>query len=187
MSEISNTGYWNGQNAHTHHVFSEPLAKWLCEYLKNDKNKPLYDFGCGLGNYLQHLYNDGFLNLTGFEGDPARLKVFDNILKQDLTLPFTTPVKGNCMFLEVAEHIPAQFEKQALTNVINSCDGKLIMSWAIRGQAGFGHVNCLDNHEVILKMQQYGFTYLENDSNNARSIDLDNAPWFKNTILIFNK
>ena len=87
----------------------------------------------------------------------------------------------------MAEHIPAEFEEAALSNIISACNDKLIMSWAIRGQAGFGHVNCLDNHEVITKMESKGFSYLEQDSLNARSINLDNAPWFKNTILIFQR
>lgn len=187
MSEISNTGFWESNNAHSHHIFSEPLADWLVEYLKDYKDNPIYDFGCGLGSYLLKLKSSGFKNLTGFEGDPARLKVFDNIIKQDLTIPFTVPAQGNCIFLEVAEHIPANFESLALNNVISACNNKLIMSWAIRGQAGFGHVNCLDNHEVIDKMTSKGFLYLEQDSLSARSINLDNAPWFRNTILIFQK
>lgn len=187
MSEISNTGFWSAANAHTHHVFSEPLSEWIAEYLKNDKDKPTYDFGCGLGNYLHKLSTCGFTNLTGYEGDPAHKKVFANIRKQDLTLPFSVPTPGNCIFLEVAEHIPAEFEEAALTNVLAACNDKLIMSWAVRGQAGFGHVNCLDNHEVIAKMEGKGLTYLEQDSMASRQINLDNAPWFKHTILIFKK
>jgi SAM-dependent methyltransferase len=187
MGEISTTGFWESANAHTHHVFCEPLGDWLVDYLKDYKDGPIYDFGCGLGSYLKKLSDNGFQNLTGFEGDPARLKQFSNIIKQDLTKPFTVPSQGNCIFLEVAEHIPAEFEEAALTNVIAACNNKLIMSWAIRGQAGFGHVNCLDNHEVIDKMTSKGFKYLEEDSMNARLINLDSAPWFKNTILIFQK
>lgn len=187
MGEISNTGFWASATAHLHHVNSEPLGKWLAEYLKDHKEDAVYDFGCGLGYYLSILKQNGFKYLTGFEGDPAVKKVFDNIITQDLTKPFKVPAPGVCIFLEVAEHIPAEFEEAALSNIINACSGKIIMSWAVRGQAGFGHVNCLDNHEVIEKMAKKGFKYLEEDSLAARSINLDNAPWFRHTILIFEK
>ena len=187
MSEIAKTGFWNGQTAHLHHVNCEPLSKWIVEYLKDHKDGCVYDFGCGLGYYLSKLKDAGFTKLTGFEGDPAKHKVFDNVIKQDLTLPFSVPEKGNCIFLEVAEHIPVEFENQMLDNVLSSCNNLLITSWAIRGQAGFGHVNCLDNHEVIAKITSRGFEYLEADSIAARNIDLSTAPWFKNTIFIFKK
>ncbi len=187
MSEISKTGFWQSSTAHLHHVNSEPLSNWIADYLKEDKDIPLYDFGCGLGFYLQKLHDSGFKKLSGFEGDPAKHKIFNNIIKQDLTIPFKLPVQGNCIFLEVAEHIPAEFEEVALNNVISACNNKLLMSWAVRGQAGFGHVNCLDNHEVIEKMTKKGFEYLESDSLSARSINLDTAPWFRHTLLMFKK
>lgn len=187
MKEISNTGFWASATAHNHHVNSEPLGQWLAEYLKDHKDEFIYDFGCGLGYYLSVLKQSGFKYLTGFEGDPAVKKVFDNIIKQDLTKPFKVPAKGTCIFLEVAEHIPAEFETAALDNVINACSGKLIMSWAVRGQAGFGHVNCLDNNEVIEKMAARGFKCLDADSTAARSINLDTAPWFRHTLFVFEK
>jgi len=187
MSEISNTGFWASATAHNHHINSEPLGQWLAEYLKDKKEEVIYDFGCGLGYYLSVLKNNGFKYLTGFEGDPAVKKVFDNIITQDLTKPFKVPAKGTCIFLEVAEHIPAEFEQAALDNIIGACESKLIMSWAVRGQAGFGHVNCLNNDEVIDKMAVRGFNYLEADSAAARSINLDTAPWFRHTIMVFEK
>ena len=61
------------------------------------------------------------------------------------------------------------------------------MSWANRGQGGDGHVNCLDNHEVINKLEKLNFRYCKDVSAEARSIDLSSAPWFKNTIMIFEK
>ncbi|MFZ4399385.1 MAG: hypothetical protein ACOYO1_05065 [Bacteroidales bacterium] len=186
MSTISNTGFWSGESVQIHHVHCVPLANWIIDYLKMEKNKPIYDFGCGLGNYLLSLHVAGFKNLTGFEGDVPFKKVFNNIKQQDLTKQFTVPEKGNCIFLEVAEHVPVQFENQLLKNVLSSCNGKLIMSWAIRNQPGYGHINCYNNDEVIEKISSYGFNYLDKDSSNARSVIVDTAHWFKSTIMIFD-
>lgn len=187
MSEIAETGFWLGDTAHIHHVYCSPLAKWIIDFLKEDIDKQTYDFGCGLGNYLLALQGAGFTKLQGYEGDPPVKKVFDNIFQQDLTKPFVVPEKGNCIFLEVAEHVPAEFEEQLLNNVASACDGKLITSWAIRGQAGFGHINCLDNHEAIDRITRLGFKYSEEDSLGARGVIDESAPWFKNTLLIFEK
>ena len=62
------------------------------------------------------------------------------------------------------------------------------MSWAIIGQLGDGHVNCMNNDEVISKMNELGFDYLEDDSVSARnSVSPEIASWFLKTIMIFKK
>jgi hypothetical protein len=109
------------------------------------------------------------------------------VISKDLTIPFVLPIGGNVISLEVGEHIPKKYQDIYLDNITNNCNNYLITSWAIRGQAGFGHVNCLDNHEIIPEIEKRGFKYLEKESMSARSIIKDNAAWFRNTILIFKK
>ena len=196
--KISNTGAWEGDDIHMNHGYSKPLVAWISDYLRSEKSKPFYDFGCGIGHYLQQFKLAGFEKLKGFEGGHSNHCVFDSIEQRDLTIPFAVPEKGNCLFLEVAEHVPAQFEKVMLDNVINACDGKIIMSWAVRGQGGHGHINCLDNHEAIDRFTSRGLTYLKDDTESARSV-IDGSkcdwqpgvlgadlPWFKTTVLIFS-
>jgi SAM-dependent methyltransferase len=186
--KISATGYWEDK-AKLYHTCCEPLCNWIIDYLKDYKDKTLYDFGCGNGQYLAKLHAAGFTKMTGFEGSVPVYKEFDNIIQQDLTIPFLLPETGNCLFLEVAEHVPAQFENIMLDNIINSCNNKLIMSWARRGQGGYGHVNEKNNDEAILKMCSKGLIYLSEESASAKNIIPNNDPchWFKNTVLIFQK
>ena len=109
-------------------------------------------------------------------------------LPDPLTILFNLkPNKGNVISLEVGEHIPAEFMDIYLDNITNNCDNYLITSWAIRGQAGFGHVNCLDNHEIIPLIEKRGFKLMEKETEEVRNIDLSEAPWFKNTLFIFKK
>lgn len=187
MKEIAETGYWNGETAHLHHVHCKELSKWICEFLKGQEDKELYDFGCGMGNYLNDLNKNGFIRLVGFEGDYSSKRVFKNVLMQDLTKAINILIKGNVISLEVGEHIPAQYMNVYLDNICNNCNGYLIMSWAVRGQPGFGHVNCLDNHEIIPLIEKRGFKLMEKETEEARAIDLSEAPWFKNTLLIFKR
>lgn len=187
MKEIAKTGYWNAETAHNHHVHCKELSKWICNFF----NERIFDFetirdyGCGLGNYLKDLQDYGFKNLVGFEGDSSINKVFGNIIKQDLTIPLTTYPKGNVISLEIGEHIPKEYQDIFIDNITSSCNNYLIMSWAIKGQPGFGHVNCLDNEEVISEIEKRGFQLLEKETKEVRELNLSEAPWFKNTLLIF--
>lgn len=184
--EISETGFWNAETAHIHHVHSPELAQAISVFLK-EKDKRVYDLGCGLGLYLKHLEEQGFTNLVGFEGDPPKQRVFDNIWKRDLTKPIDEHlVTGNVIMLEVGEHIPKQYEETLMDNVCMLCRGYLVLSWAIPGQPGFGHVNCKTNEEVIEMFQQKGFRYDDWSSQWLRSFIKDNTPWFKNTLMVFN-
>jgi SAM-dependent methyltransferase len=194
MSNIASTGYWDGNNPE--HAMSEPLSNWIIEYLKDQKSNPIYDFGCGKGMYLAKLSKAGFTSLCGFEGDPPKNKVFENILKQDLTTPFVIPIRGNIISLEVAEHIPSHLTDIYLTNIYNACmkDGIFISSWAVRGQGGHGHCNELNNDEALKLIIAKGFKFLSQDTEAARkniSIHQDipngHLPWFKGTTLIFKK
>jgi SAM-dependent methyltransferase len=183
---ISLTGYWNG-NEIIDHVCCIPICDWIEKKL--DKNKILYDFGCGNGQYLSKLKSYGFNRLTGFEGDPPKQKDFNNIIKQDLSQPFSLQLKGNCLFLEVIEHIPVEYENTALDNIISACDNILVMSWAVVGQTGWGHVNCVSNETAINKITNRGMKFLESETNEIRNMISDDNPypWFKNTTLIFRK
>lgn len=187
---ILETGYWQGEEK-LHHSCCEPLCNWMIEFLKEDITKPLYDFGCGYGQYLRRFADAGFINMIGFEGATynSPYNEFKRIVKQDLTIPFQLPLKGNCIFLEVAEHIPAKYENIMLDNVINACSDKLIMSWAVRGQDGWGHINCVNNDEAIAKLTSKGMIYCAKESKLARDSisDADPNQWFRNTTLVFKK
>jgi len=192
---IKETGYWTSDDTEAIHVHDPNLSNWILNYLQDDKDKQLIDFGCGFGDYLKNLHNNGFTNLHGFEGE-VRKGSLNFIKNWDLSSPIKN-YKGynslkksacNTICLEVGEHIPKQYESIFLDNITSLTTNKIILSWAIIGQGGDGHVNCMNNDEVILKMDELGFKYLENDSIDARnSVSKLIAPWFLKTIMIFQK
>lgn len=190
MNEISETGYWDGESAHIHHVHCKELSRWICNFLKEnwDVNLPILDFGMGLGNYLKDLKDNGFKKLYGFEGNLPKKAVFlDSVYEEDLTKPIKFPYKGVVISLEVGEHIPKEKMEVYLDNITRHCTKYLITSWAIRGQEGFGHINCLDNNEVIPEIEKRGFELMKKETEEVRDIDLSEAPWFKNTLMLFKK
>lgn len=182
---ISNTGFWLNNVPLHNHKHSKELCNWISNYLSNFKNEQIIDFGCGRGDYLIFLKQDGFTKLLGVEGDPIQNDIVE-IIQKDLTTDFYLDKKGIVISLEVGEHIPMQYESIYLNNLKKHCDSYLIISWAIKGQGGYGHVNELNNDEIISKIESIGFTYLQEDSNDARSVITD-CWWFKNTLLVFKK
>lgn len=186
--EINNTGYWSGSTAHNYHIHSKELSDWICNFF-TDKDEIIYDMGCGLGNYLQDLKIAGFKNLIGFEAEPPKNKVFDNIIEKNLVYPIAIQNnnKGSVISLEVGEHIPKKYMHIYIDNVCDHVKKYLITSWAIRGQPGHGHINCLNNNEIIPEYEKRGFKLLLKETEEARKIIKDYCYWFRNTLFILEK
>jgi hypothetical protein len=186
MNEIANTGFWNGETAHNHHVHSENLSQWIYDFCIKKKIQSVTDFGCGLGEYLSKL-SPIVNNAIGVEGSIPKQAKFEYIIQGDLTTDLKSKAFTSDLVisLEVGEHIPAEFMGVYLDNITNHSAKYLITSWAVRGQAGFGHVNCLDNSEIIPEFEKRGFKLLEKDTEKARLIIEDKAHWFRSTLFIF--
>jgi hypothetical protein len=186
MREIANTGFWNGDTAHNHHVHSDNLSQWIYDFCIKKKIQSVTDFGCGLGEYLSKL-SPIVNNAIGVEGSIPKQAKFEYIIQGDLTTDLKSKAFTSDLVisLEVGEHIPAEFMGVYLDNITNHSAKYLITSWAVRGQAGFGHVNCLDNSEIIPEFEKRGFKLLEKETEKARLIIEDKAHWFRNTLFIF--
>ena len=186
MNEIANTGFWNGETAHNHHVHSDNLSQWIYDFCIKKKIQSVTDFGCGLGEYLAKL-SPIVNNAIGVEGSIPKQAKFEYIIQGDLTTDLKSKAFTSDLVisLEVGEHIPAEFMEAYLDNITSHAKTYLITSWAVRGQAGFGHVNCLDNAEIIPEFEKRGFKLLEKETEKARLIIEDKAHWFRNTLFIF--
>lgn len=188
MNEIAETGYWNGETAHNHHVHSENLAQWIYDFCLKNKINSVTDFGCGLGEYLAKL-SPIVDYAIGIEGSIPKQAKFDNIKQLDLTTILGNYV-NDCQLgisLEVGEHIPEEFMEVYLDNITRYTEKYLITSWAVRGQAGFGHVNCLDNEEILPEFEKRGFELMEAETKEVRAAIEDKAHWFRNTLFVFKK
>lgn len=195
---ISKTGIWSqplADKIHTHCQSENALP----ELMKNFFNisQPVIDFGCGNGYYLKRLADIGF-KCYGVEGSKLDNFVFDpnKICITDLSEPLRlcynkydddTQIKGNVISLEVAEHIPKQYEQIFLDTITEHCADKLIFSWAVTGQPGEGHVNCVEQLYAIHQIQKRGFWFDSDLTQIVRAQIENNVPWFRNTLLIFHR
>jgi cyclopropane fatty-acyl-phospholipid synthase-like methyltransferase len=175
--KIAKTGFWAG-NAEDYHKFDKPLADALTVLFKD---RSVIDMGCGEGRYVEHFNNTG-IDCIGYDGNPNTK--YENCYVQDLTKRFYPPIMYDTVLsLEVGEHIPADLTKKYIANIKRNKPALIVISWAIPGQGGDGHVNELPNKDVIDMFAEY--TY-----DNSASQALRNSAslwWFKNTIMVFVK
>ncbi len=81
MNEISKTGYWNGETAHHHHVHSEKLSEWICNFILEQGIETMTDFGCGLGQYCDDVESQTSCGALGVEGNKPKEAVHKLIIE----------------------------------------------------------------------------------------------------------
>jgi hypothetical protein len=178
-------GIWSLQEAQAAHVHSPELARNLAALFR--KEKPVLDFGCGVGFYASFLSREGF-TVRAFEGTPGieAISLFKPIEPFDLSQTLDPALRGQVLCLEVGEHVPAEFEDTVLRNLANATEDLLVLSWAVPGQGGHGHVNERPNEHIVNKLQRLGLEYDPSASHPLRQ-DVGPCWWFRNTVLVFRK
>lgn len=175
--KINKNGYWEGETS-KFHKHDESLCNALVKFFKG---KTVYDLGCGQGLYVKSFIKNG-LECIGFDGNTVTNKIA-NCYVADLTIPIYLPEFDWVLSLEVGEHIPNELSQNYIDNLKNLNKEGIVLSWAIPGQGGDGHVNELLNEDVIKLFTEY--TYDIEASLYLRS--KATLWWFKNTIMVFRK
>lgn len=184
---ISDNGYWIGREAESQHYYDRTLSSALVAFLKaEDPSGSIVDLGCGMGTYVKHFREEG-LRADGFDGNPQTPILTNNVCGvRDLSEPFTfeTPYDW-VMSLEVGEHLPAKFETVFINNLhVNNRTG-IILSWAVVGQGGHGHVNERNNDYIKRRMATLG--YVNDEAAERRLRTAATLRWFRNTVMVFRK
>ena len=162
------------------------ILNGIKNFLRAEEAISSVDFGCGEGDYVRVLLEDGF-DSHGYDGNPQTPLITNGIGK---ILDLSTPFDLNRTFdwvisLEVGEHIPHQYETVFIENIVKHASRGVILSWAVKGQGGTGHFNEQNNDYIKSIFTNYGFI---NDLK-AETLLREKASlgWFKNTILVFRK
>ena len=184
--QINNLGFWETTDG-TGHVHDINLCEALTSYLLITGHKTVVDFGCGMGDYAK-AFKAVNLDVEAFDGNPNTEVLTEGIGRVlDLSKPFYLQKKFDAvMSLEVGEHIPAEFEDLFISNITKHAKKTLIISWAVEGQGGDGHVNCKNNDYIIRQIEERGFKYKKKASEELRKA-ATNASWFSNTLMVFDK
>lgn len=184
--KINAKGYWESDTSYGHH-FDGGIYNGIVSLIEKFGMTNVVDFGCGMGDYIKRIMDLGY-KCEAYDGNPNTPSLTNGIGKVlDFSEKFNLNRKFDLvMSLEVGEHIPKEYENIYINNICNHSNNYILISWAIIGQSGDGHVNCQNNDYVIKEMDKNGFEYDELNSINLRNLTT-NAWWFKNTIMFFKK
>lgn len=184
MVEIHPHGYWMGDTTGEHY-YDMGLASCLVQFFHTRQGATVVDFGCGDGVYVRQLRAAG-IECDGYDGNPVTKERSGGICQTlDLVEPQQLPIYSWVISIEVGEHIPSNYEFHYIENLHRHNSQGIIMSWAVRGQNGLGHVNCRDNHEVKKLMSLLG--YRSNEEQEKRFREAAVFHYLKNTLMVFNK
>lgn len=178
-------GIFTAKQTETEHHHSPRLAKALRGVL--NPAIPVGDFGCGKGEYIRYLKNWGY-SVLGFEGTPELAE--DGLIETaDISLPMKWSDIGNVLCLEVIEHIEKSREDAVIANLVDAVKdgGKLIISWAVEGQGGCGHINERNSDHAIPRIEKEGFKLDADSTWNLRKEAGKDLWWFKKSIYVFDK
>lgn len=185
MKIDNNTGAWLNDTLEGHDC-DQALSEAIIKFLKHNKVVSVYDFGCGHGQYTKNILNSG-INCIGYDGNPNTPELTNGTCGVlDLSKKFELDKKQEYVLcLEVGEHIPEQFESTLIDNIHRHNTRGIILSWAVIGQGGDGHVNCKNNNYIKNIFENLGYA---NDLEDEYFLRLNSSlPWFKNTIMVFKK
>lgn len=208
---ISERGYWNDAvGVPENYPHSESVALAIANCMAEGKNMrtPVIDFGCGDCYLLDYLHEAGF-KVHGVDGyipehakklrhfsvfsrylwwlDLSRIVELTNFKKINGKPAPAGILTGKVISLEVGEHIPAEYEQIFLDNLVRHCNSRLILSWAVPGQNGIGHVNCRPNDYVIAELDKRGFTFNASWTKTLREVPEQHVAYFRETLMVFDK
>jgi 2-polyprenyl-3-methyl-5-hydroxy-6-metoxy-1,4-benzoquinol methylase len=180
---INEHGIWLDKNETDTHLFDVSLCKCIAGYFK--RGRTIIDVGCGNGDYTKKLREAGF-DCVGYDGSPLTPEISGGLCKvADFSQPVGLGTYDVVLCLEVGEHIPVEYEQVFIDNICKLSTLYILLSWAIEGQPGYGHVNCRNNDYVISEMLKRGFHHWSSVSKDFREVST--LPWFRNTLLMFTK
>lgn len=85
--------------------------------------------------------------------------------------------------MEVAEHIPENYEQNFLDNLVRYATEGIIFSWAIPGQGGHSHVNLKPFEYVEDQLKKRGFKLHQKWSREIKNVCT--LPWLKQNLNVF--
>lgn len=181
---------WDSHAYSGDHCGSRPLAEALLMLFQSTgSGQTVGDLGCGPGFYARFFAHSGLLGTVraydGTGGDPVPMvEILDLSADQGRPDDFL-PVFDWVNSLEVGEHIPPASQDNFLNTVTSRARKGLVLSWAVPGQGGHGHLNEKPNNWVIHTVEQRGFEYQPEISQLLRQIP--SFSWFHDTLMVFHR
>jgi hypothetical protein len=164
------------------YMLDASLADCLSRFFEG---RTITELGAGVGRYAKHIRESGLTGrVVAYDGMPdVETKSGGAVLYADLsTKENSIETSDWAMTLEVAEHVPKQFEATFLGNIDKANRIGVVLSWS-RLQGSRGHVNPKGPRAVIAQFQERGY---EHDRNATRKLrKCAKHPNFRSCLLVF--
>lgn len=182
---IRENGSWDGDTT-SKHYHDHTLSQCLIDILLDNDIKTVLELGCGRGDYAKKIIEYNIL-CDCYDGHPNTKEMTHGICDTvDLSKPVFFDKTYDCVIsLEVGEHIPQSCEDNFITNIVKHSHNLIIISWAIPGQPGDGHINCKTNDYIIDRIEKENFYFNRTVTQKLRR--QSSLWWFKNTLMFFQK
>jgi len=145
------------------------------------------DMGAGTGRYVRALRERGFL-AVGIDGTPGVFDLSDGLVREvDLSVPVCFGDAADwAISIEVGEHIPPDGVRAYVGNLCNAARHGMIVSWAIPGQRGRGHVSCRPPSWVIRAVTRRPEWYWDVDATTIAR-EIAGGGWRKKLLIFRHK
>ncbi len=148
------------------------------------------DLGAGAyGAYVHWMRENDWHETCGIDASPNSLGLSDGVVQvEEIIHPipyrFLYGKKPDwIIFSEVGEHIPGEFSDQVFANLAAAKRG-VLLSWAIPGQRGTGHINCRTPEWVACRMGAAGFQLDEEKTLELRAMT---SKGWKRKVMVFRR
>lgn len=180
------TGIWHGKTVGKAQYCDRQLCEELTTFFKEERAQSVIDWGCGVnGSYVKHLTKQG-IKCTGLDGNEEVRNQLNCLVTPIHTQVYLGNEKADCSFsLEVGDKIPENFEDRYLSNLVENTKNVIVISWAHKGQEGFGHLNCRDADYLISKFNQKGWDLDLNSTTRLRKKTSPTTYWLGENLLVF--
>jgi SAM-dependent methyltransferase len=145
------------------------------------------DLGCGYGQYVHYL-TPMCSSVEGYDGNPLTPTLSRGLCKvADLTEPQIFKPAQWVLCLEVGEHVPRGLEEPFLDNIAFHALYGVVISWAVRGQGGRGHINTHTPEEVENLFLARPRCFAKNALCTSRLREAASFSYFKRNLLVLNR
>ena len=182
---IHPNGYWDGPSTSSQHAYDAHLSEALLAFFREENATTVVDLGCGMGSYVRFFTKRG-LAADGFDGNPSTPKLSQGACSVlDLSIVADVTPYDWVLSLEVGEHLPKEHEEAFMENLHRHNTRGMVLSWAVVGQGGIGHVNEQNNDYVKAKICAKGYVHDARAEQALRKAS--KFSYFKRTIMVFRK
>lgn len=167
------------------HLPADPgLVNKLGDLLQHNS---VLDVGAGVGQYGRYFKaTHAAIDYTGIDGALNVEEYTGGFVKwRDLTLPWVVGKFDWVISFEVAEHIPPQYEHIFVDTLHRHNRKGIILSWAVPGQPGLGHVNCRSKEYTQAVFANLSYYVDQTATKQLRAIAT--YPYLNNQMFVFRR